>query len=404
MTAGGNEGAGDRAQRAMVGWLCIGVAILEGFDLQVAGIAAPAIAVSLALDTQALGLFFSASTFGLLFGAIVGGRMADLWGRMEVLAGSCALFGIASIATGLATGAETLVAMRVLTGLGLGGALPNLIALTSQSARPGREKRAVAYLYCGVPVGGVGVSILGATMPDDWPMLFFIGGALPVLLAMVLWSRRHFAGTADSQRSGKASVAHALFGDGRAIPTLLVWTAFFAALIILYLVLNWLPILLASAGLTARHALFAQVLFNGGGFIACLASAPLFDGRHAWRVAFCAFAAIPCLLFAMALSNGTWSSLALAFLLGAAILTTQSYLYSIVPAVYPQALGGTGVGAAVAWGRIGSITGPLIGAWVLQSTNSPASVLTAIIPVAILAGVSAVAIPWSLRGRAAIAA
>lgn len=403
MASGAIPATNDGGPRLLVGWLCIGVAILEGFDLQVAGIAAPAIAEALTLDTDTLGLFFSASTFGLLFGAIVGGRVADLWGRMEVLAGSCALFGVASIATGFATGAESLVAMRVLTGLGLGGALPNLIALTSQSARPGREKRAVAYLYCGVPIGGICVSVLGAAMPDNWSMLFFIGGGLPVALALVLWSKRRSDVRTDRQPTGKPSAAHALFGDNRLIPTLLVWTGFFATLIILYLVLNWLPTLLASAGMTARAALMAQVLFNAGGFLACLASAPLLDGRNAWRVAFCAFAAIPCLLFAMTWPNGAWSSLGLAFFLGAAILTTQSYLYGIAPAVYPLEAGGTGVGAAVAWGRIGSITGPLLGALVLGSTNSPAAVLTAIIPVAILAGFAAVAIPWSLRRRKPLA-
>lgn len=393
-----------REHSALVFWLCIGVAILEGFDLQVAGVAASAIARTLMLDAGALGLFFSASTFGLLFGAIAGGRLADVCGRMEILAGSCALFGIASVATGFATTAESLIALRALTGLGLGGALPNLIAITSGSARQGQERRAVAYLYCGVPVGGILVSLLGASMPEHWPWLFFAGGALPVALSLALWAKRHTIAKSEKAVSGRTSISDALFGNGRAMPTVLLWISFAATLIVLYLVLNWLPVLLETAGFTARQALIAQVLFNAGGFLACLASAPLLDGRHAWRVAFCAFAAVPCLLYAMSWPNAVWWNLGLAFFLGAAILTTQSYLYGLAPVVYPKSLGGTGVGAAVAWGRIGSIAGPLLGALVMGSTHSPSAVLIAIVPVAILAGISAIAIPRWLGGRAALSA
>src|SRR5262245_29448935 len=129
---------------AMTGWLCILVAVLEGFELQTAGIAAPNIKLQMGLSATQLGWFFSSSTIGLLIGAIVGGRLADRLGRAPILIWSVGIFGLASILTGLAHGPIELIAARGLTGMGLGGALPNLLALTSENAAPGREKRAVA--------------------------------------------------------------------------------------------------------------------------------------------------------------------------------------------------------------------------------------------------------------------
>ncbi len=382
----------------LIAFLCFLVAILEGFDLQVAGIAAPNLATAFALDPRTLGWFFSSSTFGLLIGALAGGHLSDRIGRAHVLLWSVAAFGAASVATGLAQGPAMLIAARFATGLGLGGALPNLLAFTSEHAPPGRERRAVAWLYCGVPIGGASVSLLGAALGADWRTPFIVGGLLPLLVAGLL----HRALPRDQQpgtaQQGKG-IATALFGEGRLAASLLIWTSFFATLVILYLVLNWLPTLLTGLGLDRRTAFLAQLAFNFGGLILCAATAPLLDGRRSWLVALCAFGTIPVLLgLATAIDRASMAIL-FAFLLGGAVLVTQSYLYALAPRLYPASARGIGVGGAVAAGRLGSIAGPLLGGLLVAGGGGLAAVLHAIIPVALVAGTAAIIL--SLRARPA---
>ena len=116
--------------------LCFMVALMEGLDLQAAGIAAVGMAQAFALDKMQMGWIFSAGILGLLPGALVGGMLADRYGRKRILLGSVLLFGLFSIATALAWNYPTLLLARLLTGVGLGAALPNLIALTSEAAGP----------------------------------------------------------------------------------------------------------------------------------------------------------------------------------------------------------------------------------------------------------------------------
>ncbi|WP_404477030.1 MFS transporter [Novosphingobium sp. BL-52-GroH] len=378
-----------------VALLCFLVAILEGFDLQVAGIAAPNLKQAFTLDPRTLGWFFSASTFGLLIGALIGGRLADRIGRARVLIWSVAGFGLASILTGLAQDPTSLIAARFATGLGLGGALPNLLAFTSENAAQGRERRAVALLYCGVPIGGAGVSLLGAALGTDWRTSFLVGGALPLVLALALWRAMPPERAAVQTASLPMRPLDALFGGGRLLSSLLIWTSFFATLVILYLVLNWLPTLLTGLGLDARTAFVAQLAFNFGGLVLCAATAPLLDRPRGWLVALASFTAIPVLLWLASAIDSPRNAVALAFLLGGGVLVTQSYLYALAPRIYPSSARGIGVGSAVAAGRLGSIAGPLLGAGLLSSGGGISGVLQGIIPVAVVAGIAAIAL--SLR-------
>ncbi|MCW1432332.1 MFS transporter [Novosphingobium sp. JCM 18896] len=377
-------------------WLCLGVAVLEGFELQMAGVAASHIAADLGLDIETLGLFFSSSTFGLLIGALLGGWLADRFGRIEVLSGSVIAFGLASVLTALATDATMLICVRALTGAGLGGALPNLLALTSETAQQGREKRAVAYLYSGVPLGGIAVSLIGAALGSRWQLLFVAGGIPPLLVGALIWFER---GPRTMITAGDTSTSpvDALFGGGRAFATILLWTAFCTTLVILYLVLNWLPTVLRGMSFTPLQALAAQVAFNLGGFFACLASAPLLDGKRILPVAIVSFVSIPLVLLGLSHSTSLGLTFFIALLLGGSVLTTQSLLYAIAPTVYPAGMRGVGTGGAVAWGRIGSIAGPLYGGLLISSEGSMRDAVTGTVPVAIAAGAAAVLLVIRLR-------
>ena len=141
--------------------LCFLVALMEGLDLQAAGIAAGGIAQAFALDKMQMGWIFSAGILGLLPGALVGGMLADRYGRKRILISSVALFGLFSLATAIAWDFPSLVFARLITGVGLGAALPNLIALTSEAAGPRFRGTAVSLMYCGVPIGAALAATLG---------------------------------------------------------------------------------------------------------------------------------------------------------------------------------------------------------------------------------------------------
>lgn len=380
----------DSARSPLVAFLCFLIAILEGFDLQVAGIAAPNLKAQFALDPRTLGWFFSASTLGLFVGALAGGHLSDRLGRERVLLWSVAAFGAASIITGLAQGPALLIGARIATGLGLGGALPNLLAFTSEHATPGRERRAVAFLYCGVPIGGASVSLVGATLGADWRTPFLIGGLLPLLLAGWLWRVMPPGRIPAQARVEQHGIAEALFGHGRLVASLLIWTSFFATLVILYLVLNWLPTLLTGLGLDRRTSFLAQLAFNCGGLALCAITAPLLDLHRGWLVALGAFTAIPLLLLGASGIEEAHAAILFAFALGGAVLVTQSYLYALAPRLYPSASRGIGVGAAVAAGRVGSIAGPLLGAMLVSAGGGMGGVLRGIVPVALVAGTAAI--------------
>ena len=167
--------------------LCFLVALMEGLDLQAAGIAAGGIAQAFALDKMQMGWIFSAGILGLLPGALVGGMLADRYGRKRILIGSVALFGLFSLATAIAWDFPSLVFARLMTGVGLGAALPNLIALTSEAAGPRFRGTAVSLMYCGVPIGAALAATLGFAGANlAWQTVFWVGGVVPLILVPLL--------------------------------------------------------------------------------------------------------------------------------------------------------------------------------------------------------------------------
>ncbi len=157
--------------------ICFLIAFIEGIDLQSAGVAAAGVGAHFGLDKSALGLFFSAAILGLLPGGLIGGRLGDRIGRKKVLMISVALFGLFSILTALVTSYQGLLFARFMTGAGLGAALPNLVALASEAVSEKARGRAISLMYCGMPIGGIAVSLLASSaLATDWKVIFYVGG------------------------------------------------------------------------------------------------------------------------------------------------------------------------------------------------------------------------------------
>lgn len=383
-----HRGAGTRA---LV--LVFLAALIEGFDLQAAGVAAPKLVPAFGLQPNQVGLFFSAATFGLIFGALAGGLIADRWGRRAGLALSLVAFGVFSIGTAWADSFEHLVLMRFLTGVGLGGALPNLVAIAAESTTPDRRGRAVALMYAGVPLGAAVASLVAMVgLHEDWQSIFIIGGVLPLLLVVPLYVLMPPFRVSHHAAEIPESRLRAIFAPGTIGATLLLWAAFFFGLVVVYLLVNWLPQLLVSLGFQRSQASMVQIFFNLGGAAGSILGGRLLDGERPATSATAIFAMLIASLLVMSTIPGgnMVAALASGALVGGGLLCAQSLLYGLAPQCYPKAVRGTGVGIAVAVGRLGSIVGPLFAGALLARGLGPSQVLYAILPVAAICGLATV--------------
>jgi MFS transporter, AAHS family, 3-hydroxyphenylpropionic acid transporter len=403
---------GDRNRRVVASIICCVLAVFcEGIDLQAAGVAAGGIVPEFKPSAGQLGDFFSASTIGLFFGALIGGRLSDAIGRKRVVIASIVLFGLFSLLTPLAWDMRTLYWARALTGLGLGGALPNLIALVNETSAPDRRSANVALTYSGAPFGGAVVSLISLSIaPSQWRWIFIAGGVVPLILAPIMIAKlrespafEHLRGAPDGGgvQAPRGSVL-AIVTQGRAIPTLLLWVSFFLGLLTLYLLLNWLPTLLVGNGMTKPQAAAAQIAFNAGGGMAALLMGQVLEGRMRAAGIIATFVALPALILLLSRAPAQPAlTVLIVFALGCAVLAAQAFLYAAAPACYPTPIRGIGVGAAVAIGRIGSIAGPKLGGVLKAAGHSYSQLLTDLLPIVVLGSLTAVALAWYMRRNAA---
>jgi AAHS family 3-hydroxyphenylpropionic acid transporter len=384
---------------------CVLAALCEGIDLQAAGVAAAGIGAEFTPSADQFGTFFSASTFGLLLGALLGGRLADSLGRKKILVTSIGLFGLFSLLTSCASDVQSLIWARALTGLGLGGALPMLLALVTENSTTRQQSASVAVMYAAMPLGGAGASLLIMLIDTShWRAIFVVGGVFPLLLLPLM---AFLLPESDAYRRERrmdaplpAGSFTALFAENRARRTLLLWSSFFLELLLLYLLLNWLPTLVVSDGFTRVQAAGAQIGFNLGGALSAVLMGYLLGGwlRH-WAV-ISVFFLLPLLLVVLAKMPANFAILASAvFVLGSAVLAAQAFLYVMAPLAYPTRIRCMGVGVAVALGRIGSIVGPKLGGALKAAGHGPSQLLMDLLPVVILGSVCSLCLAWELARR-----
>ncbi len=397
---------------------CVLVAFCEGFDLQAAGVAAAGIAPEFKPTPEQLGRFFSASTFGLFLGALGGGRLADTLGRRSTLIASIALFGLFSILTAQAWSIASLTGARLLTGFGLGGAFPTLVAWVNEHSAPTRRRANVALVYSGMPFGGALVSLMSMlTESAHWRFIFIAGGIAPLVLVPILLWALHEALPVRSvndapQDSGplapmpKTGSFIAIFGDGRAVATLLLWISCFLGLLTVYLMLSWLPTMLRDAGFSKIQAGCAQIAFNVGGALSALLLGELLESKLRNPSIAATFIAAPFLVVLLSRSSHEFGLVvAASFGLGGALLAAQGYFYASAANTYPTSIRGIGSGATVAAGRLGSIVGPLLGGMLTAAGHRSTQLLAEIVPLVVLGSLTAFAFAWrTSRTRDTVAA
>jgi AAHS family 3-hydroxyphenylpropionic acid transporter len=390
--------------------ICFLTALMEGLDLQAIGVAAPLMAPEFGVDKQQLGVILSSSPFGLLIGAIAGGKLADVFGRKAMLAATMAGSGLFTLLTAHVPTVETLIAVRFVAGIALGGALPNMLALASEATAENGKVGRVVISFAGMPIGGTlaSVSAAVAATHHQWRPIFYVGGiaslALALVMVLVLQESPRFreAKAAAQNAPGRINWFEALFSDGRLAPTLLIWVFCLCVNLISFLLLNWLPLLNIANGFTPAQASSLQVVYN---FTACFGSIAVgwvMDARPGrWVLGGCYLGVALCFLGLAAGGSDFLRTAVILTLIGAFLYGSIYIVYGLIPGVYPTLARGVGTGASFAAGRIGSIIGPMLAGGILGAGHSGAVVLEALLPITALAGVTAVALVWrsSQRGE-----
>jgi len=376
--------------------------MLDGFDTQAIAYVAPSIAEDWKLQPGAFGPIFGGGLLGLTIGALFLSPLADRVGRKAVIVGCVFMFGSCSLLTIQADNLQQLLVYRLLTGIGLGGAMPNIIALTNEYAPSHAKATMVTVMFCGFPLGSTLGGLLTAPLIQayGWRSVFFVGGAIPLVLTPILMfflpeSTRFLATRADSRAQQRRFPVLELFRDGRARRTLVVWTVFFMNLLVMYFLVNWLPSLLRNTGLPLEIAILSTALLNLGGVVGGIALGRLIDRRDPYLILGAAYAAAAAFigLIASCTSNVPILLVATAFA-GMGVSGAQIGMNAVTAASYPTAIRSTAIGWALGVGRVGSILGPTIGGVLLGLGWSPASLLAAAVVPAVIAAVAAISLRY----------
>ena len=356
--------------------LCFLVALMEGLDLQAAGIAAIGIAHAFALDKMQMGWIFSAGILGLLPGALVGGMLADRYGRKRILIASVALFGLFSLATAISWDFSSLVFARLMTGVGLGAALPNLIALTSEAAGPRFRGTAVSLMYCGVPIGAALAAALGFSgLASAWQTVFWVGGVIPLLLVPLLMRWLPESQVYTQQTQVAAAPLRALFAPATASATLLLWLCYFFTLLV-------------EQGFRPSQAAGVMFALQIGAASGTLILGALMDKLRPVVMSLLIYTGMLASLLALGTVSSLSGMLMAGFVAGMFATGGQSVLYALAPLFYSTQIRATGVGTAVAVGRLGAMSGPLLAGKMLALGTGRVGVMAASAPGILLAGLA----------------
>jgi AAHS family 4-hydroxybenzoate transporter-like MFS transporter len=377
--------------------------IFDGFDIQILGFAVPSLMKEWGLGRPAFGPVLAIGLAGMAVGSPLAGYWGDRFGRRPALIGCLTVFGLATLATSFVTSIVGLGVLRFVTGIGMGGALPNVSALVAEFAPLRRRPLAVKLTIVCVPLGGMlGGLIAARVLPTlGWRALYQIGGAAPLAFAVLLWlllpeSPRFLAqnpggwptlerllrrmGRAVPQASefedaGERKVAsrapiRALLGPNHGRDTAGLWIAFLFCLGSIYLIFGWLPTLLSSQGVNVAAASRALAIYNFGGVIGVFLWAALITsfgsrGPLLWGALGTAASALLILLVPVSAGGASTLMLAALALNGLLANAVQTAMYALAAHVYPTGIRASGVAYASAAGRVGGIFSSVFGATII---------------------------------------
>jgi len=389
--------------------LCMVAAAIDGYDTQAIGYTAPAIAQAFNLPREVFGPVFSAGLVGAAVGALSFGPLADRFGRKRFMVAAVIIFGVFSLLTAQATTLNGFLAFRFCAGLG--GAVPSFLALGGEFAPANKRGVFVAIAFAAFPFGGlIGALTSSYVIPHfGWQSVFYIGGAAPLLFAIILivWlpeSLRfliarnirldevrstlmriapgkippdaQLVAAPEPEREGMP-VKH-LFTEGRAAKTVLVWVAFFTCFMVLVTVTAWTPTVLRSVGFSISAGALIIGLNNAGSVCASAISGFLVDRFGPYKTLVPGFILGGICLAAFGQATSSVALLAVASTLaGFFVGGTGTGLIALTAGLYPTTVRSTGIGWGMGMGRIGQVFGPLGAGFLVGWGTGPGGVFYA---------------------------
>jgi AAHS family 4-hydroxybenzoate transporter-like MFS transporter len=396
---------------------------VDGFDAQMIGYVAPAVIQQFKVRPDEFTSVFAIGLTGLLVGCLAIAPLADWLGRKRVLVGSCIFFGVMTLLTARADSLQSLIVLRFLTGLGLGGSMPNAIALTAEYFPSRNRAFATMAMFSGFALGATlgGFLAAGLIAEFGWPSVFAVGGILALILAAVVAAKlpeslRHLVlknypaakitavlrrinpsavfaeGTTfvvHEEQAAGITVKH-LFREGRALGTILLWIIFFCSLLDIFFLSSWLPTVLHDAGLSISASVVETALFQGGGVVAGLTLGLVIDRAGFSKVLIPVYIGAGLAIGSIGFAGTSLGLIMIAsFLSGAFVIGGQTSVNVLAAVFYPTYIRATGVGWALGIGRFGSIVGPVVGGVLLQARWDRQSLFMVAAVPAFVAAVSA---------------
>jgi MFS transporter, AAHS family, 4-hydroxybenzoate transporter len=370
--------------------------LMDGLDVQAIGFVAPALLRTWNLEPAALGPIFGAGLFGMLAGSMSLSVLADRIGRRPVLIGAAFFFALCVLATAATRSVPQMVALRFLTGVGIGGVMGNAVTLASEYCPAARRASLLMAISCGFTAGAMLGGLLAAVLipRTGWQSVFIAGGLLPLGVAFVLlrelpeslqllvvrdsdrgriehWLKRlapqvtvnpTTAFVRPEIAAGSGSVLD-LFREGRGAQSLLLWAVSFANLLNLFFLSNWLPLLASRMGYSNSLGVLLGTALQAGGMLGALFLGHLIDRLGFYRVLAPGFLLGTVMIAAIGRPELSVTIVcAVVFLAGVSIVGGQPGINALAASIYPTGLRATGVGWCLGVGRAGSIAGPVIAA------------------------------------------
>jgi MFS transporter, AAHS family, 4-hydroxybenzoate transporter len=410
--------------------LCL---IMDGFDVQAMGYVAPAVIREFKIPGPQMGLVFSAALVGVLLGSFLFSMLADKIGRRPVLIVASVFFGALTLATSQAKSVNELLAIRFIAGFGLGGIMPNAMALAGEYS-PARIRVTVMMLVSnffnvGAAIGGFIAS--GLIPRYGWRSVFIFGGVVPLIVALLMifllpeslqfmvlrgrakdkivrWlSRMHaplpsgnlqFA--ANEEKKTGVPVVN-LFREGRSMGTVMLWIINFMNLLNLYFLGSWLPTVVRDAGYTTAIAVLVGTAVQVGGALGTIPNGWMID-RLGFRKVLTVIFGIAAISIAMIGQPSLPLSLLFfaAFVSGWCVPGGQAGVNSLAAVYYPTYLRSTGIGASLGFGRVGAIIGPVAAGALLGNGWSHRELFLAAAVPALISAITVHTLRWVMPEQA----
>ncbi|MFV5513604.1 MFS transporter [Acinetobacter gerneri] len=384
--------------------LCTLVIIFDGYDLVIYGVALPLLMKEWAISPVTAGFVGSVALFGMMFGALIFGTISDKLehlgvSRKKVIFTCIILFSLFTVLCGFAKSVNEFAVYRFIAGIGIGGVMPNVIALVSEYTPKKFKSFFVTLMFSGYAIGGMLGASLGSVLVPiyGWKIMFMIAGVpLIVLLPMMKllpesidylvrkkqdlkvktflskmvpeykYQEDHVFVLDSSNQAAESAPIKMIFAKGRAFSTVMFWCSIFMTLIMVYALGNWLPKLMIEAGYNLSKSLIFLFALNVGGMVGSILGGYLADKYNLKYVLM-----IMLLIGAVSLSllSMQFDSIILYFLIacaGAASIGAQIMLLAYMSKFYPANIRTTGIGWGLGMGRIGAILGPILTGWLLS--------------------------------------